>query len=92
MPYKRKINDNEVGYKERGACKARSEKLVSDQNNKKENMVHYRMLKFYVKMCVKITEFHRFIKFKQDYMCRDCIQNKTNKRATARNEAEKERL
>ena len=90
MPNKRKINDNELGYIERGVGKARSEKLVSDQNNKTEYLVHYRLLKFYVKMGVKITKFHRVIKFKQDYISRDYIQNNTNKRATAKTEAEKD--
>ena len=53
-------------------------------------MVHYRMFKFYVKMGVKVTKIHRVIKFKQDYICRDYIQNKTNKRATAKTEAEED--
>ena len=70
MPNKRKINDNELGYQEREKSKARSgkplhrsEKLILDQNNKTENMVHYRILKFYVKMGVKVTKIHRVIKF-----------------------------
>ena len=97
IPNKRKINDNELGYRERDGGKARSgkllhrsEKLILDQNNKTEYMVHYRMLKFYVKMGVKVTKIHRVIKFKQDYICRDYIQNNTNKRATAKTEAEKD--
>ena len=90
MPNKRKINDNELGYRERDGGKERSEKLILDQNNKTEYMVHYRMLKFYVKMGVKVTKIHRVIKFKQDYICRDYIQNNTNKRATAKTEAEKD--
>ena len=45
------------------------------------------MLKFYVKMGVKVTKIHRVIKFKQDYIFRDYIQNNTNKRATAKTEA-----
>ena len=48
MPNKRKLSDNELGYRERDGGKARSEKLIFDQNNKTEYMVHYRMLKFYV--------------------------------------------
>ena len=48
------------------------------------------MLKFYVKMGVNVTKLHRVIKFKQDYICRDYIQNNTNKRATAKTEAEKD--
>ena len=90
MPNKRKINDNELGYRERDGGKVRSEKLILNQINKTEYMVHYRMLKFYVKMGVKVTKIHRVIKFKQDYICRDYIKNKTNKRATAKREAEKD--
>ena len=63
MPNKRKTNDNELGCREREKSKARSwkllhrsEKLILDQNNKTEYMVHYRMLKFYVKMGVKVTK------------------------------------
>ena len=75
-PNKRKINDNLLGYRERDGGKVRSEKLFLDQNNKTENIVHCRMLKFYVKMGVKVTKNHRIIQFKQDYICRDYIQNK----------------
>ena len=46
------------------------------------------MLKFYVKMGVKVTKIHSVIKFKQDYF-RDHIQNNTNKTETAKTEAEK---
>ena len=41
-------------------------------------------------MDVKVTKIHRVIKLKQDYICRDYIQNITNKRATAKTEAEKD--
>ena len=90
MPSKIKLNDNELDYVERAAGKARSEKLILDQNNKTEYMVHYRMLKFYVKMGVTATKNYRVIQFKQDYICRDYIQNINNKRATAKTEAEKD--
>ena len=91
MPIKRKINDNELGYREKEKSKTKTEKLILDQNNKKtEYMVNYRMLKFYVKMGVKVTKTHRVIKFKQDYICRDYKQNNTNRRVTAKNEAEKD--
>ena len=90
MPDKRKINDNEKGYREREKGKTKTEKLFLNQNNKTEYMVHYRMLKFYFKMGVNVTKIHRVIKFKQDYICRDYIQNNTNKRATAKTEAERD--
>ena len=41
-------------------------------------------------MGVKETKIHRVIKFTQDFICRDYIQNNTNKRATAKSEAEKD--
>ena len=41
-------------------------------------------------MGVKVTKIHRVIKFKHDYICRDYIHNNTNKRATAKTEAEKD--
>ena len=41
-------------------------------------------------MDVTVTKIHRVIKIKQDYICRDYIQNNTNKRATAKTEAEKD--
>ena len=57
------INDNELGYIEKKRRRTITKILISDQNNKTEYMVHYRMLKFYVKMGVKVTKFHRKLKF-----------------------------
>ena len=48
------------------------------------------MLKFYVRLGVKVTKIRKVIKFKHDYICRDYIQNNTNKRGTAETEAEKD--
>ena len=48
------------------------------------------MFKFFIKLGVEVTKIHRVIKFKQDYICRDHIQNNTNKRATDKTEAEKD--
>ena len=56
MPNKTKINVNEIGHIKKGS-RARTEKLLLDQNNKTEYMVHYRMFKFYVNMGVKVTIF-----------------------------------
>ena len=90
MLNKRKINDNELGYRERDGGQARSEKLILDKNVKTEYMVPYRMLKFHFNLGLKVTKIHRVIKFKQDYICRDYIQNNTNERATTKTEAEKD--
>ena len=56
-PKKRKINDNELGNREREKGRARTDKLILDQNNKTEYIVDYRILKFYVKMGVKVINF-----------------------------------
>ena len=37
MPNKRKINDNELGYREREKSKTKTEKFILDQNKKKQN-------------------------------------------------------
>ena len=39
---KRKINDIELGYREKEKGRARTEKLFLNQNNKTQHMVHYR--------------------------------------------------
>ena len=41
-------------------------------------------------MEVNVTKINRVTNFKQDYIYRDLIQNHTNKRATAKTEAEKD--
>ena len=42
------------------------------------------MLKFAVKMGIKVTKVHRIIKFKQDYIIRDYIELSTKMRAELR--------
>ena len=46
MPHKRKINDNELGCRQREKGRARTENLILEQNNETEYMVHYRILSF----------------------------------------------
>ena len=79
MPNKRKIGDNEIGYREREKGRARTEKLILDQNNKTEYINHFSMFKFYVKIGVKVIKTHKVIKIKQDCIYRDYIQNNTEK-------------
>ena len=53
MPNKRKMNDIELGYREREKGRARTEKIILNQNNETEYMVHYRLLKFFVMLGIK---------------------------------------
>ena len=48
------------------------------------------MLKFVVKMSIKVTKVHRIIKFKQDYIIRDYIERNTKMRAEAKTERGKD--
>ena len=48
------------------------------------------MLKFVVEMCIKVTNVHRIIKYKQDYIIRDYIELNTKMRAEAKTEPEKD--
>ena len=57
----REVENNELGYKQRPSTCSKSEKLILDQNKKYEYPIHYRMLKFVVKMGIKVTKVHRII-------------------------------
>ena len=90
LPHGREVENNELGYKQRPPTSSKSKKLILDQNNKYEYPIHCRMLKFVVKMCIKVTKVHRQIKFKQNYIIRDYIELNTKMRAEAKIEPEKD--
>ena len=50
------------------------------------------MLKFVVKMGIKVTKVHRTIKFKQYYIIRDYIELNTKMRTEAKTEPEKDKF
>ena len=90
LPHRREVENNELGYKQRPSTSSKSEKLILDQNNKYEYPIHYRKLKFVVKMGIKVTKVHRIINFKQDYIIRDYFELNTKMRAEAKTEPEKD--
>ena len=49
-PLKRKVEKNELGYRDREKNLAKSSKLILDQNHKVENPIHYRMIRFVFSM------------------------------------------
>ena len=55
IPHRRQVENNELGYKQRPKTSAKSGKLILDQNNKYEYPIYYRLLKFFVKMGIKVT-------------------------------------
>ena len=76
LPYRRKVENNEPLYKQRPPTSSKNEKLILDLNNKYEYPIHYRMLKFVARMGINVTQVHRIIKFKQDYIIRYYIKLK----------------
>ena len=68
------------------ACK----KLICDWTDKKNYLVHYRMLKFYVKHGMIVEKVHEVISFKQRSWLKPYIDFNTNKRNKVDNDFEKD--
>ena len=58
-------------------------KLICDQTNKEYNIVHYRNLKFYIRMVMIISEVHRIVSFNQTPWLEKYIVYNTKQRAQA---------
>ena len=67
-----------------------SEKLISDWSNKQKNLVHYRMLKFYVRHGMIIDKVHTVISFKQSKWVEKYLSFITQKTNNAKNDCEKD--
>jgi hypothetical protein len=65
------------------------EKLVPNLSNKKQYVVHYRNLKFYVDHGMKITKIHRILKFRQSAWLAPYIELNTRLRQAATTTFEK---
>ena len=61
----------------------KSEKLVTDVNNKEKYVLHYRMLQMYLKMGLKLAKVHRVIKFEQRRYLKPYIDYCTEQRIKA---------
>ena len=67
-----------------------SSKLICDWSDKKNLLIHYRMLKFYVRHGVIIDKVHDNISFKQSRWLEKYISFNTQKRNQATNDFEKD--
>ena len=65
-------------------------KLICDWTDKKNYLIHYRKLKFYVRHCMKINKVHSLISFKQSKWLENYIDFNTQKRNQAVNDFEKD--
>ena len=65
-------------------------KLICNWTDKRKYLIHYRMLKFYIKHGMEIKQVHRVISFKQNKWLEKYIDFNTQKRNQAVNDFEKD--
>ena len=68
----------------------KSKKIICDWTDKKKYLIHYRMLKFYVRHGMIVEKIHEIISFKQSKWLERYISFNTQKRNTAKNDYEKD--
>ena len=68
----------------------KSKKLKCDWTDKKKYLIHYRMLKFYVRHGMIVEKIHEIISFKQSRWLEKYISFNTQKRNKAKNDFEKD--
>ena len=68
----------------------KSKKLICDWTDKKKYLIHYRMLKFYVRHGMVVEKIHEIISFKQSKWLESYISFITQKRNKAKNDFEKD--
>ena len=68
----------------------KSKKLICDWTDKKKYLIHYRMLKFYVRLGMVVEKIHEIISFEQSKWLESYISFNTQKRNKAKNDFEKD--
>ena len=66
------------------------EKLIPNLGNKANHVVHYRILKLYLSLGMKLTKIHTVLKFNQSDWIKKYINFTTEKRMNAANDFEKD--
>ena len=66
------------------------EKLIPNLGNKANHVVHYRILKLYLSLGMKLTKIHTVLKFNQSDWIKKYIDFTTEKRMSAANDFEKD--
>ena len=67
-----------------------NKKLIYDWSDKKNNLIHYRMLKFYIRHGMVVDKVHDIISFRQSMWLEKYINFITQKRNQAVNDFEKD--
>ena len=88
--HKDKYNDNEYMKQIKPKNYAKSKKLICYWTDKKSYLVHYRMLKFYVRHGMVVDKIHEIISFKQSNWLENYMNFNSQKRNIAKNDFEKD--
>ena len=88
--HKDKYNDNEYMKKIKPKKYAKSKKLICDWTDKKNYLIHYRMLKLYVRHGMVVDKIHEIVSFKQSNWLEKYINFNTQKRNMAKKDFEKD--
>ena len=68
----------------------KSKKLICDWTDKKKYLIHYSMLKFYIRHGMIVEKIHEIVSFKQSKWLENYISFNTQKRIKAKNDFEKD--
>ena len=92
-PMNKKINpDNFIDYMKeiKPDNYIQTKKLICDWSDKKNYLIHYRMLKFYIRQGMIVDKIHNVISFRQSRWLEKYINFNTQKRNKAKNDFEKD--
>ena len=92
-PMNKKINPNDFNnyMKEiKPDTYTSTKKLICDWSDKKNYLIHYRMLKFYIRHGMVVDKIHNIISFRQSRWLEKYINFNTQKRNQAKNDFEKD--
>ena len=96
MPLSRQIQEEEISDYLRDFLKQHNnrlgnvEKLILDLYDKKEYIVHYDILKYYISLGIKVTKIHSIISFNHKAWLKPYIDFNTNMRTKTNNDFEKD--
>ena len=88
--HKDKYNDNDYMKEMKPKNYVKSKKLICDWTDKKNYLVDYRMLKFYIRHGMVVDKIHEIISFNQSKWLQNYINFNTQKRNKAKNDFEKD--
>ena len=92
-PMNKKINPdafNEYMKEIKPDTYIQTSKLICDWSDKKNYLIHYRMLKFYIRHGMIVNKVHNIVSFKQSRWLEKNINFNTQKRNKAKNDFEKD--